>query len=199
MNFLELSQDRYTTKKYDSSKKISAEKMEELKQILRLSPSSINSQPWKFYFVTDDKVKQELSKHSKHNEQKVKDASCIVVFTAIDEVEIFEKQLREHLAEGSNAYYNTYVKPLPEVMIKGWLARQVYLSLGYFLPACASLGIDSTSMEGIEMDKYDEILNVKGYKTLFAVAIGYRAADDNNQPSITPKSRLAMDDIIFDI
>lgn len=199
MNFLELSKNRYTTKKYDPTKKISVEKLQELKEILQLSPSSINSQPWNFYFVKDASVKHELSKYSKHNEQKVKDASYIVVFTVIDELEIFEKQLRDHLAEGSNAYYDAHVKPLPEAAIKGWMARQVYLSLGYFLPACASLGIDSTPMEGIDMEKYDEVLNLKGYKTLFAVAIGYRATDDNNQPSITPKSRLEIKDTMFDI
>lgn len=44
MSFLDLAKNRYTTKIY-SDKKIDANKIEELKEILRLSPSSINSQP----------------------------------------------------------------------------------------------------------------------------------------------------------
>lgn len=44
MSFLDLAKNRYTTKTY-SDKKIDANKIEELKEILRLSPSSINCQP----------------------------------------------------------------------------------------------------------------------------------------------------------
>ncbi|MEN9487259.1 MAG: hypothetical protein RIR56_947, partial [Bacteroidota bacterium] len=47
MDFLELMQQRYTTKKYNPTEKINSEKIEQLKQILQLSPSSINGQPWK--------------------------------------------------------------------------------------------------------------------------------------------------------
>lgn len=45
MNFLELAKNRYTTKHY-STKRISDEDIAQLKEILRLAPSSINSQPW---------------------------------------------------------------------------------------------------------------------------------------------------------
>ena len=45
MSFIKSIQNRYTTKKYNVSKKIENEKIEELKEILHLSPSSINSQP----------------------------------------------------------------------------------------------------------------------------------------------------------
>ena len=41
MDFLDLAKNRYTTKKYNSEKKISEGKISELKDILRLSPSSI--------------------------------------------------------------------------------------------------------------------------------------------------------------
>ena len=64
------------------------------------------------------------------------------------------------------------------------------------MSACASLGIDSTPMEGIDNKKYDEILKLEDYSTLFAVAIGYRDPNDTNQPSITPKSRLDINTVI---
>ena len=57
MNFLDLSKSRYTTKKYNPELKISEEKIQQLKEILRLSPSSIDSQPWKFTFVSDKALK----------------------------------------------------------------------------------------------------------------------------------------------
>lgn len=196
MDFITLSKNRYTTKKYDSLRKISNQEIEHLKEILRLSPSSINSQPWKFIFVSDEKTKRELAKVSFFNDQKINEASHLVVFTVIDEIEKFEEQIRQNLPEGAVGYYTNYVKPLPETEIKAWLQHQVYLSLGFFLSACISFGIDSSPMEGLQAQEYDKILNLKGYKTLFAVAIGYRNPEDSNQPSVKPKSRLGQEQVI---
>ncbi|MGJ1431058.1 nitroreductase family protein [Sphingobacterium spiritivorum] len=199
MTFLKLAESRYTTKSYIPSQKISAEKIETLKDIIRLSPSSINSQPWKFTFVSDEGVKSELAAASYWNAEKINQASHLVVFSAIDDIHAFEKQIAEHLPEGSVNYYNQFLKPKEERDIKSWLQHQVYLSLGFFLSACASLQIDSTPMEGIQNEEYDKILKSEGYKALFAVAIGYRNTADNNQPSLNPKSRLPFEQVIKSI
>lgn len=196
MNFLELAGSRYTTKKYDASKKVSAENIQKLKEILRLSPSSINSQPWKFIFISDEKLKNELAEVSYHNTGKINNASHVVVFTVINDVQKFEKRISELLPVAQNEYYKNRIKPLGDEYVKIWMSRQVYITLGYFLAACASMGIDSTPMEGIQKDKYTEILQLNGYETSFAVAIGTRDVEDTNQPSITPKYRFPFDDII---
>jgi nitroreductase/dihydropteridine reductase len=196
MNFLESMEQRYTTKKYNASKKISHQQIEELKQILRLSPSSINSQPWKFTIVENDNLKIELSKVSWLNTSKVLDAHAVIVFSRIDSVSDFEAQINSALPEGAVGYYNEFIKSKPEAEIKSWFEKQVYLALGIFLSACANMGIDSTPMEGIEPEKYDLILNNDGYQTLAAVAIGYRDIKDSNQPKSKPKSRLDLNRIV---
>lgn len=198
MNFLDLAKNRYTTKVYQN-KKISEEKINDLKEILRLAPSSINSQPWRFIFVSDENKKQELAKVSFFNESKINNASHLVVFLGFDDLEKFESQIRKCLPEGQVNYYLQNVKPKGEEVAKKWLHRQVYISLGYFLSACASMGIDSTPMKGIQLEKYDEILQQDGYKTLFAVAIGYRDSNDSNQPDKNPKSRLPLEEVIFEL
>lgn len=199
MEFSELAKWRYTTKKYDPDKKIPNEKIWELKSIIRLSPSSINGQPWKFSFISDATIKSELARVSYFNKQKINEASHLVVFSAIDNIEKFEQQIKANLPDGSVNYYNQFVKIGTEADIKSWLQHQVYLSLGFFLSACASLEIDSSPMEGIETDKYREILNLQDYLPLLAVALGYRNPEDGNQPSVRPKSRLALEHIIQSI
>ncbi|MGR3809948.1 nitroreductase family protein [Jiulongibacter sp. NS-SX5] len=189
MSFLKAMQERYTTKKYDASKKIDPKKIEELKEILHLSPSSINSQPWKFTFVSKDEKKAELAKASYFNDIKVNNADTVVVFSRIKDIDVFEKNISEFLPEGAVNYYRSMLKPLGENEIKAWFGRQVYLSLGIFLAACADMGIDATPMEGIEASKYDAILGDEAHETLVAVAIGYRDEEDQNQPAIKPKSR----------
>ena len=128
MNFLELANSRYSTKNYDSSKKISKDKIEDLKKIIRLSPSSINSQPWRFVFVEDEAKKSELASVSLFNEEKVRDSSLLVVFYVADDLKVFEEQVKKNLPEMAVAYYENYVETLPESAIKTWLQSQEYLS-----------------------------------------------------------------------
>ena len=189
-------QQRYTTKKYNASKKIESEKIKELQQVLQLSPSSINSQPWKFIFVSDADTKQQLSEVSWLNTSKVLESDTVVVFNRINDITLFEKQIEKELPEGAVNYYKEFIKPKPEEEIKAWFDKQVYLALGVFLSACAEMGIDATPMEGIEPENYDKILNNEGYNTLVAVAIGYRDEEDSNQPDRKPKSRLALNKVI---
>lgn len=199
MSFLDIAQSRYTTKKYDPAVKIDDATIEKLKEILRLSPSSINSQPWNFTFISDEETRNELAKVSYHNESKVNDASHVVVFSVVKNVKHFEEKNLSLLPERAGQYYERVLKPKSEAEIEAWLACQVYLSLGFFLSACAAMGIDSTPMEGIQTGEYDRVLQQDGYKTLFAVAIGYRDKEDVNQPSLTPKFRLEPEVVIRSI
>lgn len=196
MSFLNLVKSRYTTKKYNSNEKITDEKIQQLKEILHLSPSSINSQPWKFTFVSDQKIKSKLAAVSYFNEQKINQASHLVVFSAIDDIGKFETQIHQNLPQGAVGYYNEFIKIGSETAIKSWLQHQVYLSLGFFLSACAHMEIDSTPMEGIKTQEYKSILKLENYKPLFAVAIGYRNPEDGNQPTVKPKERLQMQTVI---
>lgn len=196
MTFVEAMKRRYTTKVYDASKTINEKDIEELKEILRLSPSSINSQPWRFIFVTDEKIKNELAKASYFNEQKIKDCALLVVLSSTSSVPLYEQWMNEALQKGSIDYYNEFVRQKEESQILAWFDHQVYLSLGILLGACAMMGLDSSPMEGIEAIKYDAILDLANHHSVCAVAVGYRAADDYNQPDKTPKDRRAPDEVI---
>ncbi|WP_027380140.1 nitroreductase family protein [Chryseobacterium daeguense] len=199
MNFLDKMKSRYSVKKYNPQGSVSEEQIQELKEILHLSPSSINSQPWNFVFVSNPEVKQQLADASYFNKEKVLESSQLIVFQTLKNPADFEKQIEENLPEGSINYYKTFVKPKGEAEIKSWLKHQVYLSLGVFLSACAAMEIDSTPMEGIETEKYDAILNNEKYESLFAVVIGKKSDDDKNQPIHTPKKRLENKKVILEI
>lgn len=199
MNFLELATTHYTTKSYQD-KRIEKKTIEALKEILRLSPSSINSQPWQFLFVSDEKLKNEsLAKLSLMNEQRVKQASHLVIFRVMSPA-LFEEKRSQYISPSGYAFYQQHMKPQGEAYVASWLAHQVYVALGYFLTACTSMGIDSTPMEGILKEAYDKHLpKEEGYHTLFAVAIGYRDPEDKNQPTLNPKNRLPLTEVIREL
>ena len=170
MDFLKLVQTRYTTKHY-SSQRVSDEDIAKLKEILRLTPSSINSQPWQFVFISDEATKEAFAKVSFINEERVKKASHLVVFMANSALPSFEKKLAKAATETGLNFYHKVQKPK---------------------------GIDSTPMEGIINTEYDKLLNEPQYTTLFAVAIGYRDPEDSNQLHLRPKSRLPLEEVVKD-
>ena len=197
MDFLQLAQNRYTTKLY-SSKRVSDEDIAKLKEILRLTPSSINSQPWQFVFISDEATKEAFAKVSFINEERIRQASHLVVFMANSALPSFEEKLAKASTEAGVGFYHIVQNPKGDVSLYAWMNNQVYISLGFFLSACASMGIDSTPMEGIINTEYDKLLNEPQYTTLFAVAIGYRDPEDSNQLHLHPKSRLPLEEVVKD-
>ncbi|KDN56475.1 nitroreductase family protein [Flavobacterium seoulense] len=196
MNILELIQKRYTAKKYNPNKIIPQEKIEDLKEILRLTPSSINIQPWKFTFVQNTEIKAQLATASKHNQERVNQAQLIVVFSVADDLDAFQTVVENEFPQFRVDWYNQIKASMPESNLKVWLSNQVYIALGVGLTASAALGLDATPMEGIEPDKYQTILNMTTYKPLFAMAVGYGAEDDLNRLETTPKSRRTQESVI---
>ena len=194
MSFLEIAQKRYATKAY-RNEKISEAKIKELAEILRLAPSSVNSQPWKFVIIGDEALKADLAAHSFFNEQKIKDASHLVVLFAYDDIATFEIYFKANQPQPVVDYYQS-LKAGGEERAKVWFQKQVYLATGFFVAACGTEGIDATPMEGIDTAYYTEKLQVKGCKAVLAVAVGYHSEADGNHPSKTPKKRLPLEEVV---
>lgn len=190
MNFLESMQERYATKEYEATKNIALNDLKELLEVLRLSPSSINSQPWHFTVVRDEELKSKFANVSFHNKQKIHDCDTLIIFQRFSDVTAFEKRSVKYIPEPAWAYYTNKVKPQGGGEIKNWFTHQIYLALGVLLSACALKKIDSTPMEGIDVKAYDELLKNEKYETVLAVALGYRNEEDAYQPSKRIKSRL---------
>jgi nitroreductase/dihydropteridine reductase len=196
MNILELIEKRYSTKKYNANKAIPQEKIEDLKEILRLTPSSINIQPWKFTFVQNPEIKAQLAAVSMHNTEKINQAHLLVVFSVADDLDAFQEIVDTELPQARRDWYNQIKANTPEADLKIWLTKQVYIALGVGLTASIALGLDSTAMEGIETDKYRDILKMTVYKPLFAMAVGYASEDDFNRIEVSPKSRRTLDSVV---
>jgi nitroreductase len=201
---------RYATKKFDPARKISPEDWQILADALVLTPSSFGLQPWKFWVITKDEVKQQLLPLS-WNQSQVADGSHVVVFAARKNLEAADvdrylariSEVRgvevEKLAGFRKTMLGALVPPPSGFDINHWAANQAYIALGSFMTAAALMGIDACPMEGIQPDKYDELLGIHehGYHTVVACVAGYRAADDK-YASVT-KVRFPKTDVIVEI
>ena len=76
---------RYSTKRYDASRKIPQKDLDVLYEAMRLSASSINSQPWKFIVIESEEAKHRMhntftQKHL-NNQPHIFDSSQIILFS----------------------------------------------------------------------------------------------------------------------
>jgi nitroreductase len=181
---------RYATKRYDPARQISDKDWAALRRALVLSPSSYGLQPWRFFAVSNPTVRAQLAAAA-YGQRQVVDASHFVVLAARKGLNAADVQrLIDRVAEvrnvpaasldGYKQMMLNYVRGRAPGDVDQWSARQVYLALGNLLTSAAVLGIDATPMEGLDAAQFDKILGLepKGYTSLCAVALGYRAPDD---------------------
>lgn len=208
---------RHTTKAYDPTRKIAPEVVEQLLQLLRLSPSSTNIQPWHFILAQSDEAKAQVASAAQgrfgFNAKLITDASHVLVFASlihVDEAHIARigaqeeadgryardpEAMKARAANGRRIFSGIHQYELRDE--QHWLDKQVYLNLGQFLLGAGSLGVDATPIEGVDTLVLDREfdLNARGYSALFAVALGYRDEQGDFNKHL-PKSRLPLDQIV---
>lgn len=207
-------QKRYTTKKFDANKRISAENMDVIREALRLSASSINSQPWKFIILESDEAKQRFdrtfARMHQFNQPHATDASHIILmahnpkFTLDDyrkvvDVEVSSGHLpAERYDAMLNGAFGFAAAQTDEAGFNGhWTKAQLYIALGNLLHFLPRLDIDATPMEGVDPEMISEIFaeELGGYECHVAVAMGYHLDGEDYNYGL-PKARLPQEDII---
>ena len=210
-----IMQRRYSTKAFDPARKISAADWQELENVMRLSASSVNSQPWHFLVLESDDAKQRFARAGTDdkyafNSPKITNASHVVLFctrSTLDDDYLnhlldteasdgrFKKddEFSERMDGARRLFIDLHRHDLKD--LQHWMDKQVYLNYGSLLYAASSLNIDAVPLEGIDPVALDAEfgLREKGFNALVAVSLGYRAADDFNAE--LPKSRLPADEI----
>lgn len=181
---------RYATKIYNPDKKISDELVHDLKESVRLAPSSYGLQPYVVIDVTTPELREKL-KAAAWNQPQVTDASHLFVFAVPKDitekdVELFIERVAttrgipvESLAGYMNMIKGTAQGLTPEQRTV-WASRQAYIALGFLLETAAVLEIDATPMEGFVAEQFDTILGLteKGLTSAVICALGYRSEDD---------------------
>ncbi len=182
---------RYATKIFDPAKKISADIWSALENALVLTPTSFGLQPYQFLIVQDAAKRATLVPQS-WGQKQVVDCSHLVVFAARTEITAADvEKLISHtvkvrgISVESLGFYRDMILgdivngPRSKVAHE-WAARQCYIALGNLMTCAAILNVDACPLEGINPSEYDNILglNGSGYKTVVALALGYRADSD---------------------
>ena len=213
MDILAAAKQRYTAKAYDPSRRVPEETMQQIYEVLRNSPSSVNSQPWHFIVASTPEAKARLAKgvqgQYSYNEPKVLNASHVILFcTRVDtegghldkllEQEQKDGRFRDDAARAGQAKGRLGYMSLHRYALKDmpqWFEKQAYIALGNAMLAAATLGVDTTPMEGLDPAALDAELGLheKGLSSLVLLSFGYHADSDFN--AALPKSRLSREEV----
>lgn len=192
-NFITNANWRYATKKFDTTKKVSKEDLETLKEAIRLSASSYGLQPYKVLIIDNPELRAQLQPAA-WGQSQIVDASQLIVFANITnfgetEIDAYFQNLIEtrripmEAVQGYADFMKSKISILPVDKRNIWTAKQTYLAMGNLLNAAAELNIDVTPMEGFEPDKVNEILGLDklGLNASLIATVGYRHDEDATQ------------------
>jgi len=181
---------RYACKKFDTTKKLTQEKLTILKNAFNLTATSYGLQPLKMLVISNQTLKEALVPLTMNQSQV---ADCSEVLVLCTETKISSNYIKEYFdtVVALRETPREIVQPFEDFLTKDfsqkdpsqintWMAKQAYLALGNLLTVCALEEIDACPIEGFEPKEYDRFLNLteKGLQSVLVLAVGYRADDD---------------------
>lgn len=151
-----------------SDRPVSREMLEAIYDIVAAGPTSMNSCPARFVFVTTEDGKARLAKALKPANVKKMQTAPVTVIVAYD-LEfwthlpfLFPHEDRRHLFEGKTAF------------IEANAFRNGTLQGGYFMIAARALGLDVGAMSGFSNETVDEeFFAGTTFKSNFLINLGY--------------------------
>jgi nitroreductase/dihydropteridine reductase len=207
---------RHTVKRYDKSKRIDPADLAVFYEALRLSPSSINSQPWRFVVIESEQARQRMHQtfadNFQFNQPHVFEASQFILlgynprYTRENYAEVVDNGIADGRtkAQDRESAFGGFVFAEMNTDEHGdtscWTKAQLYIALGNALHTLARLRIDATPIEGLDTQKVNEAFKqeLAGYQCDVALAIGYRHPTEDYNAKL-PKSRRSLESILFKV
>ncbi|NGZ88534.1 oxygen-insensitive NAD(P)H nitroreductase [Duganella aceris] len=217
MDIVHIAAKRHTVKSFDQQRRIPDAVFERIRELLRLAPSSVNSQPWHFFIASTQEGKERVAQSTdgdyQYNSRKIREASHVIVLTtmaatdaghdaAVLAQEVSDGRFADERAKVSQATSRasyTNIHRYERKDLQHWYEKQTYLALGTLLLGAAALEVDATPMEGFDSKvlEHELGLNEQGLTATVIVSLGYSGGDDFNAK--LPKSRLSKETLFTDI
>lgn len=204
MNLIENLSWRYATKRMNGTK-VSEEKINIIKEAIRMTPTSFGLQAFKVIDIEDADLRKKIYEEACPQPQ-ILEASNLFVFVANKKVtEELVDQYMSHIAKtrgipveslsGFKSAFDGIVNGTVEQNFQ-WTSKQTYIALGVGLIAAANEKVDATPMEGFNPAALDKILGLEAENlgSVSIMALGYRNETEDNY-ALLAKVRKSLDEI----
>ena len=209
MSLIEDLNWRYAAKKLNGEI-VPQEKVDYILDAARLAPSSSGLQPYRIFVITNKELLEKI-KPIAFDQSQITDGSHLLVWAAWDGYshnsisEVFDKTTAERgIPKETMDDYKTRLWGMYEPLGSDWhathAAKQAYISFGLAIAAAAEQKVDSTPMEGFDMNALDELLGLreKGLKSVVILPLGYRDTSGDWLVNLK-KYRTANDEFITEL
>lgn len=178
--------------------KIAQEKIDNILKAINLSPTSLGMQAFRVFVIENQQLKERIFNEA-CQQQPVTACSHLLVFAT--RTQITERFLDDYFAlieqkrNPGKDWCDKYRKKIEAFReknyenLEGWLARQVYIALGFACAAAANERVDSVPIEGFDKDILNKILNLpdQHLSAVVMLPLGYKDPEKdwmNNQPKV---------------
>ena len=156
----EIIKKRQSIRKY-KPKEISKKIIDDLIDVARLSPSSKNTQPWKFKIVDDEKTKELLRKENVFKQDFVYSAPVILV--CCSDLKAYDEKRNKKYKKAK----------------KKWALIDLSIACYGLVLRATELGLGSCFIGLMEEKKMKKILGIpKNYIIPYSIVLGYPEKDD---------------------
>ena len=204
-----LQHQRYATKKFDPTRRISDEDWAALVEVGRLAPSSLGFEPWKMLLLNNEGMKQDLKSMAWGAVSMLDGASHFVIYLARKgvnyETPYIEKLMQEvrHRSYDPDSAYAHRIKSFQESdaqlnderSLFDWASKQTYIQMANMVNAAVLMGMDSCPIEGYDKAKVEDYLEEKGVLDTSEFGVSVMCAFGYRDEDIKPKIRWNTENI----
>ncbi len=188
---------RRAIKKFDSTYKMTPKQVSSLMELTILSPTSYNQQNWRFITVTDQLIKEQISKAAR-NQSQPSDGSLVIILCGNmnawkeDPLRYWKNSTLEKQEHVKNALHTKYAENTQnqrdEAMRSCGFAGQTIML------AARQMGLDSCPMVGFEYDELAKIINLPEDHLIVLMIVVGKAAESANPRG----GQLSLDKVVFE-
>ena len=197
MDTFEAISTRRAIKKFDNSHKMTPEQVKSLMELAILSPTSYNQQNWRFITVTDQTIKEQISKAAR-NQPQPSDGSLVVILCG--NMNAWKEEPLRYW-KNSTPEKQEYVKNALHAKNADNLQNQrdeAIRSCGFagqtIMLAARQMGLDSCPMGGFEYDELAKIINLPESHLIVLMIVVGKAAE----PASPRGGQLSLDEVVFE-
>lgn len=158
-NFMDLMQMRQSCRNFDP-RPVEHEKLEQLVEAFRLSPSACNAQPWKLIVATGETAKEVRACIQEGGRNKFTD-NCPVFAVLIEETAVLKPAVAEKFHS------------------QAFAQMDIGIATAHYCLAATDLGLSTCILGWIDEEKLKSTLGIAPEKAVrLVLATGYAAQDD---------------------
>ena len=197
MDTLEAIKTRRATKKFDKSYKMTSDQVKSLMEHAILSPTSYNQQNWRFITITEQSVKDQISKAARDQPQPSEGSLVIILCGNMNAWR--EEPLRywkNHPSEKQETVKNAMQRKYADSPQnrRDEAIRSCGMAAQTIMLAARQMGLDSCPMGGFEYDELAKVINLPEDHLIVLMIVVGKAAE----PAKPRGGQLSLNEIVFE-